>query len=144
MDDGRCVCVSLRLGVIPGFGGTQRLPRLVGLQKALTMMLQSKPIKAEEGHKLGLVDAIAPPGEPLMAAAMKLATDIAEKRVPRSMAFYKTDKLPDSPDATKKILGVARKGAKKVKSVMPHPSLCLDAVEAGVVQVERVLTGVAF
>ena len=126
--------LSLPLGVIPGFGGTQRLPRLVGLQKALAMMLQSKPIKAEEGHKLGLVDAVAPPGEPLMAAAMKLATDIAEKRVPRSMAFYKTDKLPDSPDAAKKILGAARKGAKKVKSVMPHPSLCLDAIEVGWVQ----------
>jgi enoyl-CoA hydratase/3-hydroxyacyl-CoA dehydrogenase len=57
--------------------------------------------------------------------------DIADKRVPRSMAFYQTDKLPGSPEETKKILDVARKGAKKVKSVMPHPSLCLDAIEAG-------------
>ena len=43
------------------------------MQKALSMMLQSKPIKAEEAHKLGLVDHIAPPGEALLAAAMKLA-----------------------------------------------------------------------
>jgi hypothetical protein len=49
------ICTALAVGVIPGFGGTQRLPRLVGLEKALTMMLQSKPIKAEEGLTLGLV-----------------------------------------------------------------------------------------
>lgn len=52
---------ELQLGVIPGFGGTQRLPRLVGLPKALEMMLKSKPIRAEEALKLGLVDVIAPP-----------------------------------------------------------------------------------
>uniref|UniRef100_A0A0E0DM88 Uncharacterized protein n=1 Tax=Oryza meridionalis TaxID=40149 RepID=A0A0E0DM88_9ORYZ len=49
---------ELQLGVIPAFGGTQRLPRLVGLTKALEMMLMSKPIKAEEAHQLGLIDAI--------------------------------------------------------------------------------------
>ncbi|CAN1215170.1 Peroxisomal fatty acid beta-oxidation multifunctional protein AIM1 [Linum perenne] len=49
---------ELTLGVIPGFGGTQRLPRLVGLSKAIDMMLLSKPILSEEGKKLGLVDAL--------------------------------------------------------------------------------------
>lgn len=122
---------ELQLGVIPGFGGTQRLPRLVGLETSLKMMLQSKPINAEEGHKLGLVDAIVPKDR-LLAAATKLALDIADKRVPRAMAFYKAEKLPKDPEVTKKILATARKGAKKVKSVMPHPSLCLDAIEAGV------------
>ena len=76
------------------------------------------------------MDAIAP-RDGLLAAAIKLATDIADKRAPRTMAFYKTDKLPDSPAAAKQMLAAARKAAKRVQSVMPHPSLCLDAIEAG-------------
>jgi enoyl-CoA hydratase/3-hydroxyacyl-CoA dehydrogenase len=51
---------ELQLGVIPGFGGTQRLPRLVGLPKALEMIMKSKPVKAEEALKLGLVDQVVP------------------------------------------------------------------------------------
>ncbi|KAG8483259.1 hypothetical protein CXB51_022265 [Gossypium anomalum] len=49
---------ELQLGLIPGFGGTQRLPRLVGLAKSLEMMLTSKPVKGEEALGLGLVDAV--------------------------------------------------------------------------------------
>ncbi|KAL8225976.1 hypothetical protein R6Q57_018533 [Mikania cordata] len=54
---------ELSLGIIPGAGGTQRLPRLVGLPKAIDMMLTSKPILSEEAIKLGLIDAIVPPQE---------------------------------------------------------------------------------
>lgn len=49
---------ELQLGILPGFGGTQRLPRLVGLQQALTMILTSAPVKAEKALKLGLVDQV--------------------------------------------------------------------------------------
>lgn len=49
---------ELQLGIIPGFGGTQRLPRLVGLKKAVEMMLTSKPVKGAQAKKLGLVDAV--------------------------------------------------------------------------------------
>ena len=121
---------ELQLGVIPGFGGTQRLPRLVGLQKALEMMLKSKPIKAEEALKLGLVDAIAP-RDALTQTASKLALDIAEKRVPRAMASFASEKLPNEAEA-KKIFAVARRGAKRVQKLMPHPMLCIDAIEAGI------------
>ena len=51
---------ELSLGILPGFGGTQRLPRLVGLKKACEMMLTSAPIKHDLAQKLGLVDLIAP------------------------------------------------------------------------------------
>nr|CAD1840063.1 unnamed protein product [Ananas comosus var. bracteatus] len=54
---------ELQLGIIPGMGGTQRLPRLVGLSKSLEMMLLSKPVKGEEAHSLGLVDAVVSPKE---------------------------------------------------------------------------------
>ena len=123
--------LELQLGGHPGFGGTQRLPRLVGLPKALEMMLKSKPIAAEEALKLGLVDEIAPASN-LLAAAMTLARDIAEKRKPRAMASFRSDKLPRAGAEMKQIFAAARRQAKKVKSVMPHPWLCLDAVEAGV------------
>jgi hypothetical protein len=49
---------ELSLGIIPGFGGTQRLPRLVGVQTALQMMLTSKPLKAPAAAKAGLVRAL--------------------------------------------------------------------------------------
>ena len=123
---------ELQLGVIPGFGGTQRLPRLVGLPKALEMIMKSKPVKAEEALKLGLVDQVVP-AQSLLAAAMALAGDIAAKRAPRAMAFYRSDKTPDDA-ALKAILAGARRGAKRVKGVMPHPWLCLDAIEAGLVK----------
>ena len=54
----RLALPELRLGVIPGFGGTQRLPRVVGLEKGLSMMLKSETVKAEDGLQLGLVDKI--------------------------------------------------------------------------------------
>lgn len=47
---------ELSLGIIPGFGGTQRLPRLVGVQLATQMMLTSKPLKGPAAAKAGLVD----------------------------------------------------------------------------------------
>ena len=70
---------ELQLGIIPGFGGTQRLPRAVGLQKAAEMMLTSTPIKDGAARKLGLVDEVVPPQQ-LLEAAKKLALDIACER----------------------------------------------------------------
>jgi len=51
---------EVALGLVPGAGGTQRLPRLVGVEKALTMVTDGKPISAEDGHRLGLIDALMP------------------------------------------------------------------------------------
>ena len=49
---------EVRLGVMPGFGGTQRLPRLVGKGRALQMILTGEPIDAQEAHRIGLVNEI--------------------------------------------------------------------------------------
>lgn len=49
---------EVNLGIIPGFGGTQRLPRLVGLQESLKIILTGKPIDAKKAFKIGLVDDI--------------------------------------------------------------------------------------
>lgn len=69
---------ELQLGVIPGYGGTQRLVRLIGRGKATELILTSQPVTAEEGLRLGLVEAVYP-GEELLTEATKLALQIAEK-----------------------------------------------------------------
>ncbi len=51
---------EVKLGIVPGYGGTQRLPRLVGRGRALDLLLTGDPIDAAEAHRIGLVNAIAP------------------------------------------------------------------------------------
>ena len=63
------------LGITPGFGGTQRLPRIVGLSKAMELILTGKTIGAAEAKEIGLVNAVYPPDE-LMGEAMKMAEAI--------------------------------------------------------------------
>ncbi|KAL3690855.1 hypothetical protein R1sor_004506 [Riccia sorocarpa] len=122
---------ELQLGIIPGFGGTQRLPRLVGLSKAIEMMLLSKPISAQEGNDLGLVDVLVPPSE-LLAAARKMALDIAEHRRPWMYSLRRTDKIEGLAEA-REIIKFARAQAKKTAPNLRHPQQCLDSIEEGVV-----------
>ena len=70
---------EVRLGIIPGWGGTQRLPRLVGITPALDLILTGRSLDARRASKIGLVDEIAPP-EYLLDAAERLAVDAAEGR----------------------------------------------------------------
>ena len=63
---------EVQLGLLPGSGGTQRLPRLVGLQKGLDMMLTGKQLRAVQAKKAGLVDAVVP-ASILLDAAVKMA-----------------------------------------------------------------------
>ena len=67
---------EVNLGIIPGFGGTQRLPRLVGEAKALEMNLVGEPISAREAHRLGLANQVVPDHE-LFDAALALARKVA-------------------------------------------------------------------
>jgi enoyl-CoA hydratase len=67
---------EIRLGLIPGGGGTQRLPRLVGSGRALRMILTGQIIEAEEAYRIGLVDSLFDDGQ-LREATMAMATGIA-------------------------------------------------------------------
>ena len=51
---------EVRLGIVPGYGGTQRLPRLVGRGRALELLLSGEPLSAEEALRIGLVNKVAP------------------------------------------------------------------------------------
>jgi len=59
---------EVSLGIIPGYGGTQRLPRLVGPGRAMAMICSGDPIKAEEAFRIGLIDKVVPTGEQLNEA----------------------------------------------------------------------------
>jgi enoyl-CoA hydratase/carnithine racemase len=67
---------ELNLGIIPGWGGTQRMPRIIGKQKALDMILFSKRITAHEAREIGLVDRVSNEGE-LMEDVMGMAEFLA-------------------------------------------------------------------
>ncbi|CAB9512463.1 Glyoxysomal fatty acid beta-oxidation multifunctional protein MFP-a (Partial), partial [Seminavis robusta] len=64
---------EVTVGVIPGAGGTQRLPRLIGLQEATQRILTAKPMKGPQALQLGLVDAMVPQEEQLLSTALKWA-----------------------------------------------------------------------
>lgn len=69
---------EINVGIIPGYGGTQRLPRLVGTALAKEMIFTGKIISATEAEKIGLVNRVVP-AEELMTTVMELANDIAAK-----------------------------------------------------------------
>ena len=78
---------EVKLGIIPGDGGTQRLPRLVGLGRAMEMILTGDFIDAQEAYRIGLVNKIFP-HEELMDGAMGLAQRIAS-RPPLAVRYAK-------------------------------------------------------
>ena len=69
---------EVNLGIIPGYGGTQRLSRLVGRGKAMQLILTGDMIPAAEAHRIGLVDEVYPPEE-LLNKAIEMANTIASK-----------------------------------------------------------------
>ncbi|XP_026439374.1 peroxisomal fatty acid beta-oxidation multifunctional protein AIM1-like [Papaver somniferum] len=121
---------ELTLGIIPGMGGTQRLPRLVGTSKAIEMMLTSKAIMSEEGKKLGLIDAVVSKEE-LLKVARRWALDISERRKPWISSLQRTDKLGSLAEA-RQVIQVAREQSRRTAPNMPQHQACLDAVEEGV------------
>jgi enoyl-CoA hydratase len=78
---------EVKLGIIPGDGGTQRLPRLVGLGRAMEIILTGDFIDAREAHRIGLVNRVVP-AEELVESAMELARTIAS-RPPLAVMYAK-------------------------------------------------------
>jgi enoyl-CoA hydratase/carnithine racemase len=84
-DSARLGQPEIALGLIPGYAGTQRLPRLVGTGKAMEMILTGTPIAADEAQRIGLVNRVVPAAA-LMAEARTLAGQLA-KSAPIAMRY---------------------------------------------------------
>jgi 3-hydroxyacyl-CoA dehydrogenase len=84
---------EIKLGLIPGAGGTQRLPRLIGMAKALPMILGGDPIDAKAALELGLVDAIV--SGDVTAGAIEFARKLVTEKTPLRRARDIEDKLAD-------------------------------------------------
>lgn len=78
---------SARIGTVAGFGGTQRLPRIVGSGNACEMLFMAEPIEAEHAFRIGLINRLVAKGEAVNEAKKMIA--VFEKRGPISLAFAK-------------------------------------------------------
>jgi 3-hydroxyacyl-CoA dehydrogenase len=116
---------EVKLGIIPGAAGTQRLPRLAGAAKAVEMCADGNPIKAAEALKFGIVDRLIE-GD-LLTGAVAFASEIADQPVRKTRE--RNDRL-GSADENAKIFAGARENAKKKQRGMIAPLAAIDAVEA--------------
>jgi enoyl-CoA hydratase/carnithine racemase len=73
---------EINLGIMPGWGGTQRLPRIVGKGKALEMLLTGDPITAQEAYRIGLVDKVVPVGTVIREAKAIAKRIVSKSRIP--------------------------------------------------------------
>ena len=119
---------EVKLGLIPGAGGTQRLPRVIGVEAALNLIVSGEPVKSEmigavPGQKL--FDKMAASAESLAAEALAFAQSVADAR-PLPLVRNFPCKHPEG-DA---YFQVARNMVKGMAKNFPAPAKCVDAVEA--------------
>lgn len=115
---------EVKLGIIPGAGGTQRLPRLVGVAKAVEMCAEGNPISAQEAFKLGLVDRLIE-GD-LLAGAVAIAREVAGK--PMRKTRERNEKLGLSAQNASPFAAAREKARTKQRGMMA-PIAAIDAVE---------------
>ncbi len=116
---------EVKLGIIPGAAGTQRLPRLAGAAKAVEMCADGNPIKAVEALQFGIIDRLIE-GD-LLTGAVAFAREIADKPVRKTRE--RNDKL-GSADENATIFAGARENARKKRRGMNAPLAAIEAVEA--------------
>jgi 3-hydroxyacyl-CoA dehydrogenase len=116
---------EVKLGIIPGAAGTQRLPRLVGIAKAVEMCAEGKPVSARDAAALGLIDQLIE-GD-LLTGALSFAREIASKPAPKTRE--RMDKLGNAAENAA-IFAAARDLARKKQRGLKAPLAAIDAVEA--------------
>jgi 3-hydroxyacyl-CoA dehydrogenase len=116
---------EVKLGIIPGAGGTQRLPRLAGVAKAVEICAEGAPVKAEDALKSGILDRLVE-GD-LLQAAIGFAKEITARPAPKTRA--RNDRL-GKPELNAPILAAARETARKKQRGLMAPLAAIDAVEA--------------
>jgi 3-hydroxyacyl-CoA dehydrogenase len=119
---------EVKIGLIPGAGGTQRLPRLAGLAKALEMCTGGEPVRAPDALAAGILEKLID-GD-LLTGAVALAREVAAQGPPRKSRDL-TAKL-GSAAANAPVLAAVREQVKKKARGLIAPSKAVDAVEAAV------------
>ena len=115
---------EVNLGLIPGAGGTQRLPRIVGIEKALDMIVSGKPISAAQAAEAGFVDRLIP-GHDVLAEAVAYAAELLDKRSPpRRTREVQVTPVPDA------VFAAARETATRTRRGEEAPAKAIDAIRA--------------
>ena len=127
---------EVQLGLLPGMGGTQRLPPLIGLPAALDVMLTGKNLRPAKALKLGLLDAVVPPNQLLRAArdlARRLADGEARPTPHRNLQDQVTGALLDKTTPGRNL--VFKKAREQVmkttRGLYPAPLRILDLLQSG-------------
>src|SRR5271154_3300741 len=116
---------EVKLGIIPGAAGTQRLPRLAGVAKAVEMCTTGNPVKAEDALKWGIVDRIIE-GD-LLAGAAAFAREIAGRPAPKTRE--RNEKLGNAADNAQFFSSARENAAKKQRGLLA-PVAAIEALEA--------------
>jgi 3-hydroxyacyl-CoA dehydrogenase len=114
---------EVKLGIIPGAAGTQRLPRQAGVAKALEMCAFGESIQAQEALALGIVDRVIE-GD-LLTGAVTFAREVADRPAPKTRE--RNEKLGNVDPS---IFSIARDAARKIRRGQPAPLAAIEAVEA--------------
>ena len=119
------------IGILPGGGGTQRLPRLIGPKAAMDMIVSGRHVAAGEAQTLGIIDAIVP-GKDLRREAIEFAQSIADKR-PLPRVRDRTDRIAEAK-ADPGMFDAMRKSIAKKARNQKAPYHCIACVEAAATQ----------
>jgi 3-hydroxyacyl-CoA dehydrogenase/enoyl-CoA hydratase/3-hydroxybutyryl-CoA epimerase len=125
---------EVQLGLLPGSGGTQRLPKLVGLQKALDMMLTGKQLRAKQALKVGLVDDVVPSSVLMSVAEQKVMALSQRGKHDRKRKQSAMDKLLENNTVGRNIVyQQAQKTVEaKTQGNYPAPLKIIDCIRTGI------------
>ena len=118
---------EVKLGLLPGAGGTQRLPRVLGLEMALDMVVSGAPVPSEKLAGTALFDQVFPAGTDLLAAAVEFAAGVAHAR-PLPKVRERAVDYPN-PEA---FIQAARDKVRALAGPFPAPLECVETVAASV------------
>ncbi|MEK9719797.1 MAG: 3-hydroxyacyl-CoA dehydrogenase NAD-binding domain-containing protein, partial [Quisquiliibacterium sp.] len=124
----RCGLPEVKLGLLPGAGGTQRLPRIVGVEKALEMVTSGQHVGARQCHDMGLVDELVPEGE-LRAGAIAFARRVLAQGSPLRKVRDSDDKLLDARGKPEIFAEFRKANARKFRG-FDAPEFNIQCIEA--------------